>query len=225
MRCAEVCRNVGQEGESCSFNQTLSIDTLDQVKESMEWRPATPDIVHTMVFILFRTQELYGDGFHVLANGQPVDIRNTYERPEMGGNVMLRAKDAGRRIRRTRSGLPAFAYLSSGQDPNATKSLRSLASKKQGFGYVRPEAIKVTPSRHHLLKGTWMSYASARSTRMGRTTMALFSLVAAHERLEGTSSNLVESSSTLLIGLVQLSSIIQPMDVLPDGRTACTTES
>ena len=35
-------------GLACSFNQTVSVDTLDQVKDAMAWAQQYPDIVHTI---------------------------------------------------------------------------------------------------------------------------------------------------------------------------------
>ena len=78
-------------GLACSFNQTVSVDTLDQVKDSMAWAQQHPDIVHTMVFILFRTPELFGD-FEVHANGMPVDITNTMKSLNGAATRMVKAK-------------------------------------------------------------------------------------------------------------------------------------
>lgn len=44
-----------------------------------------------LFFILFRTPELFGN-FEVHANGLPVDITNTYEKPEWGGDSTVKAK-------------------------------------------------------------------------------------------------------------------------------------
>ena len=164
-------------GLSCSFNQTVSVDTLDQVKDTMAWAQQYPDLVHTMVFILFRTPELAGD-FEAYANGQPVDVTSTYERPEWGGDSLLKAKDVVAKIHEFDPDYKPCAYLSGDQDPNATKWLLAsrLASKKRGFGYVGPRFMEAIQSGHHFFKGTWLSYSPPKSNRMGRSTMSFFSM-------------------------------------------------
>jgi hypothetical protein len=157
-------------GLSCSFNQTVSVDTLDQVKDAMAWAQQYPDIVHTMVFILFRTPELFTsadiDGeFEIYANGRPVDISNTYEKPAWGGDSLLTAKDVVAKIRELDPDYQPCAYLSGDQDPNATKWLLAsrLASNKRGFGYVGPRFMEAIQAGHHFFKGTWLSYSPPKS--------------------------------------------------------------
>lgn len=211
-------------GLSCSFNQTVSSDTLDQIKDSMEWAQRHPDIVHTMVFILFRTPELTGEyDFH--ANGQPVDLGTTYEKPDWGGNKQLKAKHVVAKIRELDPDYQPCAYLSGDQDPNATKWLLAarLASKKQGFGYVGPKAMEAAQVGHHFFKGTWMSYAPPGSARKGRTTMSLFSLVDKNTRsiAKRYLSGILKNPSTLFDRVyMQAFMVIQPIDILPDGRAS-----
>ena len=209
-------------GLSCSFNQTVSVDTLDQVKDTMAWAQQYPDLVHTMVFILFRTPELSGD-FEPYANGQPIDITNTYERPDWGGDSLLKAKDVVAKIHEMDPDYAPCAYLSGDQDPNATKWLLAsrLASKKRGFGYVGPRFMEAVQAGHHFFKGTWLSYAPPKSNRMGRLTMALFSLI--DRRVWSIAKrylvNLFRHPSSLFDRVhLQSFMIIQPIDVLTDGR-------
>jgi len=211
-------------GLACSFNQTVSVDTLDQVKDTMAWAEQYPDIVHTMVFILFRTPELAGD-FEVHANGQPVDIRKTYERPEWGGDSLLQANQVVAKIRELDPDYQPCAYLNGDQDPNATKWLLAsrLASKKRGFGYVGPKFMEAVQAGHHFLKGTWLSYTPPKSNRMGRLTMSVFSLF--DQRIRAIAKRYLASllkNPSSLFDRVHLQSfmIIQPVDVLADGRTS-----
>jgi len=210
-------------GLACSFNQTVSVDTLDQVKDSMAWAQQHPDIVHTMVFILFRTPELFGD-FEVHANGMPVDITNTYEKPEWGGDSLLKAKHVVAKIQELDADYQPCAYLSGDQDPNSTKWLVAsrLASKKRGFGYVGPRFMEAIQAGNHFFKGTWLSYTDPKSNRMGRLTMSFFSLIDARVRsiAKRYFKTLLKSPSSLFDRVhLQTFMIIQPVDVMPDGRT------
>jgi uncharacterized Fe-S cluster-containing radical SAM superfamily protein len=215
-------------GLSCSFNQTVSVDTLDQVNDAMAWAQQYPDIVHTMVFILFRTPELFTQAdlegeFVVHANGRPVDISNTYEKPEWGGDSMLKAKHVVAKIQEFDPDYQPCAYLSGDQDPNATKWLLAsrLASKKRGFGYVGPRFMEAIQAGHHFFKGTWLSYSPPKSNRMGRMTMSFFSLMDRRVRAIAKRYlvNLLKNPSSLFDRVhLQSFMIIQPVDVLPDGR-------
>jgi hypothetical protein len=215
-------------GLACSFNQTVSVDTLDQVKDTMAWAQQYPDLVHTMVFILFRTPELFSTPdlagkFEVLANGRPVDITKTYEKPSWGGHSLLKANQVVAKIRELDEDYQPCAYLNGDQDPNATKWLLAsrLASKKRGFGYVGPKFMEALQVGHHYFKGTWLSYTAPKSNRMGRLSMALFSLF--DRSMRGIAKrylvNLVKHPSSLFDRVhLQSFMVIQPIDVLPDGR-------
>ena len=217
-------------GLSCSFNQTVSINTLDQVNDAMDWAQQYPDIVNTMVFILFRTPDLfskseYGDEYEVHANGKVVDLGDTYESPEWGGDKMLKAKDVVAKIREFDTDYEPCAYLSGDQDPNATKWLLAsrLASKKRGFGYLGPKSMEAAQAGHHFLKGTWMSYAPPKSNGSGRMTMTFMSLFDKRARAIAKRYFLnVLKNPRSLFERVHLQSfmIIQPIDVLPDGRAS-----
>lgn len=222
LKFAEMLAEEG--GLACSFNQTVSADTLDQVKDSMAWAQQHPDIVHTMVFILFRTPELTGD-FDFYANGKLVNIGDTYEKPEWGGDVPLLAQDVVGKIRQWDPDYQPCAYLSGTEDPDATKWLLAsrLASKKRGFGYVGPSFMEAVQTGHHFFKGTWLSYTPPKSNRMGRLAMAFFSLL--DRQMRATARRYLATvlkNPRALFERVHLQSfmIIQPIDILPDGRTS-----
>jgi pyruvate-formate lyase-activating enzyme len=227
----KFARMLAEEGGlSCSFNQTVSIKTLDQVKDAMAWAQQYPDIVNTMVFILFRTPELFskselGDEYEVHANGKIVDLNDTYESPEWGGDRMLKAKDVVAKIREFDNDYQPCAYLSGDQDPNATKWLLAsrLASKKRGFGYLGPKAMEAAQAGHHFMKGTWMSYSPPKSNSRGRITMAFMSLFDQRARAIARRylSHLFKNPASLFERVhLQSFMIIQPIDVLPDGRAS-----
>jgi uncharacterized radical SAM superfamily Fe-S cluster-containing enzyme len=56
LKFAEMLAKEG--GIDCSFNQTVSTDTLPQIPDQIRWAKQYPDIVNTMVFILFRAPGL-----------------------------------------------------------------------------------------------------------------------------------------------------------------------
>jgi len=221
----KFARLLAEEGGiACSFNQTVCADTLDQVKDTMAWAQQHPDIVHTVVFILFRTPELTGE-FEFYANGKRVDLGKTYEKPEWGGDSLLVAKQVVAKLREVDPDFEPCAYLGGTEDPLATKWLLAsrLASTERGFGYVGAKFMEVIQAGHHVFTGKWLSYTSPKQNRMGRLTMTLFSLVDSRVRriFKRYLAGLFRSPRSALKRVhLQTFTVIQPIDILPDGRTS-----
>lgn len=219
-RFAEMVAAEG--GLGCSFNQTVSHDTLDQVQDTVAWAQERPDIVHTVVFILFRTPYLSGD-FDLYANGRKISLFETYEDREWGGDRLLQARDVVARIRAVDPEFEPSAYLNGTVDPDSTKWLigARLASRQRGYGYVGPRFMETVQQGHHLLKGTWLSYSDPKYLAMGRSTAALFSLV--DPRMRSISrryaGEVLRHPKKIREQLhLQTFTIIQPIDILSDGR-------
>lgn len=220
LKFAKMLAEVG--GMSCSFNQTVSVDTLDQIKDTVIFAQQHPDIVHTVVFILFRSPDLIGD-FDFYANGRPVVFSNTYENPDWGGDTVLKAQHVVAKIREVDSEYQPSAYLSGTEDANATKWLVAsrLASKRTAFGYVGAKFMEGVQLGHHFFTGRWLSYTAPEQNRMGRISMLLFFFFDAHIRRSAKQYliSLFKRPWTILDRVhVQTFTIIQPIDMLPDGR-------
>ncbi len=63
-------------GISCSFNATITDRTVKEIPDMVSWSQQHADIVHTMVFILFRSPDLTGD-FDLVVNGERVAFSDT----------------------------------------------------------------------------------------------------------------------------------------------------
>jgi len=217
---AEMVAEAG--GIGCSFNQTVSANTLDQVNETLAWARKHPDTVNTVVFILFRTPTLAGD-FDYFANGKKVDFANTYDDSAWGGQRPLHAKDVVAKIREIEPDFTPSAYLSGTVDPQSTKWLISarLANRQRGFGYVGARFMETVQQFHHAFVGTWLSYAHPKSLRRGRLAAAVFSLLdPAVRRAAGRYLlSILKNPLSLRHRLhVQTITVIQPLDMLADGR-------
>ncbi len=219
----KFARMVADAGDmTCSFNQTVSIKTLDQVKDTISWAQQYPDIVHTVVFILFRSPDLTGD-FDFYANGKKVSLDSNYDASAWGGEHLLQAKHVVAKIREVDPDFKPSAYLSGTVDPDTTKWLLAsrMASKKRGFGYVSPRFMEYVQHGHHLFKNTWMSYTTPKYLGMGRSTIALFSMLDRGMRniARRYFGSLASSNNTIRDKLyMQTFTIIQPIDMMEDGR-------
>ncbi len=219
----KFAKMLAAEGDiTCSFNQTVSVETLDQVKDTVTWAQQYPDIVHTVVFILFRSPGLIGD-YEYYANGNKVSLDDNYDDSAWGGSNLLQAKHIVAKIREVDPDFEPSAYLSGTVNPDSTKWLIAarVASKDQGFGYVGPKFMEYVQHLHHMFKGTWLSYSSPKMTGRGRLTTALFSLVDSSMRAVGKRffGSIRKSQSSIRDRLhLQAFTIIQPVDMLTDGR-------
>jgi len=209
-------------GMACSFNQTVSIDTLDQVKDTFEWALKYPDIVHTLVFILYRSPSLTGD-YDFYANGEKVSLDSEYDDSAWGGDNLVHARHVVAKLREIDPDFQPSAYLGGTVDPNSTKWLISarMASKQRGFGYVSPKYMEYLQYGHHLFTGTWLSYSTPKLLRRGKSTIALFSLLDGGMRKIGKTylRSLGDDTASIRDKLhMQTFTIIQPIDLLEDGR-------
>ncbi len=80
---AQLLAKVG--GIACSFNATISDKTIQEIPGMVSWAQKHADIVHTMVFILFRSPEISGD-FDFFVEGEKIAIEDTYSDTEWGGS-------------------------------------------------------------------------------------------------------------------------------------------
>jgi pyruvate-formate lyase-activating enzyme len=209
-------------GLTCAFNQTVTSETLDQVPAIVQWAQRHPDIVHTVVFILYREPRLMGE-FDFHANGEKVDLQQTYEESDAwAGTRALQAADVVAKIREADPTYEPSAYLNGTGDANSVKWLIAprIASRRRGFGYVTPRFMELVQDASHLFRGRWLSYSSPGTLGSGRSAMLAASLVDPGMRALARNylrSVLRNPGSAFDRSYVQTITIIQPVDTLPQG--------
>jgi hypothetical protein len=209
-------------GISCSFNQTVVDATLSEVPDVVRWAQRHPDIVHTVVFILYREPRLVG-AFDLLAGARPIEIDRTYEAAGWGGDKKLVTQDVVDKIREADPEFEPSAYLNGTVNPKSTKWLIGVrvATPDQGFGYVGARFMEAVQVGSHLLRGKFLSYSAPQMLRMGRASALAFAAIDKGMRriaarylawLAGHPTRLLEPAH------LQTFTVIQPVDFLPDGR-------
>jgi pyruvate-formate lyase-activating enzyme len=219
----KFARMLAKEGGlTCSFNQTVTTETLDQVPEIVKWAQGHPDIVNTVVFILYREPRLMGD-FDFYANGKKVDLHETYEDSDAwAGTRTLKAADVVAKIREADPTYEPSAYLNGSTDANSVKWLLAsrIASRRRAFGYVTPRFMELVQAGSHFFRKRWLSYSSPRTLGAGRSAMLLSSLF--DRGMWKVSKNFLGTvlrmpGSVFEKAYVQTLTIIQPVDALEDG--------
>ena len=209
-------------GLTCSFNLTVSSETLDQVPGIVQWAQRHPDIVNTVVFILYREPRLMGD-FDFYANGRQVNLEQTYEdSAAWAGTRMLKAADVVAKIREADPAYEPSAYLNGTIDANSVKWLigSRIASRAQSFGYVTPRFMELVQTGSHLLRRKWLSYSSPKTLGSGRSAMLASSLLdAGMWKVAATylKSLVRRPIDAFAKAYVQTLTIIQPVDAMEQG--------
>ena len=157
---------------ACSFNSTVYEDTLQYVPEMIEWAHKHIDIVHTMVFIAFR-HVIPQMPFDWFAGGQKVDWQNIMYHSDDKRNINIKSTDV---LQTVRTKFPEFtpaAYLNGTEEPDSFKWMLTerIGNKDKMFGYLGPKFLELVMTFHHFTKGTYLSYASPKTTKLGRSSL------------------------------------------------------
>lgn len=219
-RYAEMVARQG--GMSCAFNATITERTLDEVPRLADWARRHADIVHTMVFILFRSPELIGD-FDYQVGGTSVDFARTYKQTQWGGGQSVFAAQIVAKIREAEPLYRPSAYLNGTAKPDSLKWLLANRVVLDGecMGYVSPRFIELVQNLAHLFSGTYLAYPGPSSTRSGKAASLLSGLVdPGMRRIAWRLLAKMLSAPASLFRRAHLQSIviIQPVNFEADGR-------
>jgi hypothetical protein len=216
LQYAEMVARVG--GMSCAFNSTVYDDTLDAIPDLVAWAQKHIDIVHVMVFICFREAVLEGD-FDYYAGGRRVDMGSlVYSDSVPGARIDISAPDVVAKIRERYPEFAPCAYLNGTEKPDSFKWLLAgrLGTSKRIYGYVGRKMMELAQTFHHLRTGRYMAYAPPKVNRRGRSMLLLAPFDQAIRRIAGRV--LLDPRTWVRRLHFQSIMIIQPIDVLPDGR-------
>jgi len=211
---------------SCAFNATIYPDTIEQIGPLSKWAAEHIDRVQVMVFILYR--DVVTGGYDYFAGQERVPFGEggaiTYNLDvEKGARRRIKAEDAVAELMRADPRFRPSAYLNGTEDPSSFKWLLAGRVGRPGevFGYVGPKFQELVQAAHHLVAGKYLAYAPRASCRLGKPTLlgGLFDrgLRAAAGRfaLDAARAPWRAVREPLHFQSVL---IIQPIDVLPDGR-------
>ncbi len=208
-------------GIACSFNSTVYEDTLHYVPDLVEWAQKHIDIVHTMVFILFRyitpdtpynfyagDKQIYFDDIHYHSDHSEVT------------NIM--APDVVNEIRKRYPDFMPAAFLNGTYRPDHYKWLLSerVGTKDTIFGYAGKRFMELVMNVYHFKHDRYISYASPKSLGLGRTTLlAGWGLDKGIRKAAGKYLKYLALNPFRIFKKVHMQSImmIQPVDLMPNG--------
>jgi organic radical activating enzyme len=215
----QYARMLADEGDiACSFNSTVYEDTLQYVPEMVRWAQENIDIVHTMVFICFR-HVVPQMPFDWWAGGQKVQWQNIHYHSDTERKIDITSNDLVAKVRERFPEFTPAAFLNGTEKADAYKWLLTerVGTKKKIYGYLGPKFLELVMTFHHFTKGTYLSYASPGTAKMGRSTLLL--LWPFDKRLRKAAARFLKNPFNLFTRAhLQTIMFIQPVDFMKDGR-------
>lgn len=208
-------------GIACSFNSTIYSDTLQYVPELVDWAQKHIDIVDTMVFILFRyiTPNTPFDFYIGDSKIVWTDIHYHSEYEEV---VDLKSPMIVEKIREKFPDFTPSAFLNGTHKADDYKWLLSerIGNRDKIFGYTGKKFMELVMISYHFMFDKYLSYASPKTLRMGRSTMFLLSVFdkGVRKALKNYLKYLVVNPLRFFKRAhLQSILIIQPPDLMPNG--------
>ncbi len=215
---ARMIHDVG--GLSLAFNATIFADTQGEVPELLTWAEKHIDMVHSMVFILFRTTRT--SAFEYLARGKRVNPAELVYHDDDDNPDPLTAADLVRTIRVRDPAFTPSAYLGGTKNPQSFKWLIAarFGDGEQILGYAGKRFMEAAQVGHHFFTGRYLAYSSPAALKSGRAMMLAGALVDSGARAAAMhyargALRALRLPRTLHFQTV---AIIQPIDMLADGE-------
>ncbi|MFZ2324418.1 MAG: radical SAM protein [Ignavibacteriaceae bacterium] len=159
-------------GIACSFNSTVYADTLQYVPELVAWAQKHIDIVHTMVFILFRyvTPDLPYDFY---AGDKKIVFDDIHYHSDKEEATNLMAPQIVAEIRKKFPNFTPAAFLNGTHKADDFKWLLTerIGNKDKIFGYLNNKFIEMVMEFYHYRNDRYLSYASPKTLSLGKATM------------------------------------------------------
>lgn len=217
-RLAETVFEHGDGSIAVAFNATIYRDTLDDVPMLVEWAHRHIKIVNTMVFILFRSAKAKST-YDAYVRGNKVDVSDlVYHLEHQEGHKDILAQEVVDKIREVYPEYAPCAFLNGTEDAAAFKWLLGLrfSNSRRNFGCADPKMIELVQTVHHQLKGTYLAYTGP---GLMRNALPLLSLGVVNRSVAKAAATWLSSPAEWLEPpSLQSLMVIQPCDIMPDGR-------
>ncbi len=172
LELAEMLDEVG--GLTCSFNSTVYEDSLEDVPALVDWAAKHIDIVHVMVFILYRAA-VPQIPFDWYAGANKVDMNALVYSEPGDRRVDMTSPEVVAEIRKRFPEFTPCAYLNGTEKPDTFKWLLTgrVGTTERVYGYVGARYMEIMQAGHHLGTGRYLAYATPKLMSKGRTMLLL----------------------------------------------------
>lgn len=201
---------------SCSFNSTVYEDTIQYVPDLVKWAEKNIDIVQVIVFIIYRAVNNALADYYL--GPKKIDMNQLVYNEEIQERVDIKADEVVEYIRKIYPDFDPCAYLNGSELPDSFKWLLTgrLGTKKRTYGYMGAKSMEMVQSFHHMFTGRYLAYSEPKMTKKGKS---LLLLSAFDKKLRKATWKYFKNPLNIFRRLhYQSVMIIQPIDVLDDGR-------
>ena len=207
-------------GLSTSFNATVYEKTLPFVPDLLEWARRNADKVHVMVFIAFRAAAQ--ERFDYFAGESKVDLGKLTYTKAAPQRTDIDAREIVQVIQKRFPEFQPSAYLNGTEKPDDFKWLMTLLVGDQDrfYGSAGPKMVELSQVWNHLTKGRYLGYVSPDVHASGRSLLALAAVDEGVRKIARAWMAAVAKNPLKALRPLRMQSvmIIQPVDVLADGR-------
>ncbi len=216
---AELLASEG--GISCSFNATIYPETMKYIADLTKWGQEHIDVVHVMVFIIYRMAVL-SKGFDYYAGNQKVNFdKMMYSVNDDERRTDISSPEVVDEIRKVYPEFMPSAFLNGTLKSNTYKWLLTgrMGNKHQIFGYTGPKFMEIVQTFKHIFSDSYLAYSTPQMQRMGR----LYFLLAPFDKglrtiIKNYFNSFLENPRAFFNRIhYQSIMIIQPADVYANG--------
>lgn len=203
-------------GISCSFNSTVYEETLKYIPDMLRWAQQNIDIVHVMVFILYRAVNNELVDFYL--GPKKIDMTSLVYNEDVPDRTDLKAEEAVEMIRTQYPEFDPCAYLNGSEKADSFKWLLSgrIGTKKNIYGYMGRKAMEFVQTGYHLIYNRYLSYTHPKMNRKGKSMITFMGLF--DRKMRKTFFRFFRNPLRIFTKLYYQSvMIIQPVDFLEDG--------
>lgn len=211
---AKMLDEVG--GISCAFNSTVYEDTMQYIPEMVKWAQEHIDIVHVMVFILYRAVNNKEYDFYL--GPKKIDMSQLVYNEDPETRSDIKADEVIELLRKEYPDFDPCAYLNGSEKPDSFKWLLTgrLGRKKKIYGYMGRKGMETVQMLNHLVYDKYLAYAKPRQARGGKLMLLM---AAFDKKLRKTFFNFYKNPLNIFRRLYyQTVMVIQPVDFIEDGR-------
>ncbi len=224
LKLADMTKEAGSGRVACAFNATIYRDTLNDIPMLTKWAEDHMDKVNTMVYILFRSLNQDENDWDLFLKGEKIDPRRVagelvYQRDDhRHAQKYINAQEIVDQIRQISPDYEPCAFLNGTEDPRSFKWLLSIriGTKRKISGYVNNKFAEFVQVFHHLFFKTYLAY-----TRpfLMKNFSVFFFLIPFNKSIRNIFWKWLRTPSQWFRSLrMQSIMIIQPIDILEDGR-------
>lgn len=213
-----------QGGLICGFNTTILPETLHEVPDIVQWTIGNIRKVCTNTLIPVRVISK-DDPWDLYVNGRKIDYHytafssNGYDNPQ---RKELTALDIYNQVKEVMPDFTGNAFLGGTEVPDAPKWLFAnvIGTDKERYGCMGPKTMELLQNGYHLLRGRYLSFLKPAMYGMGKLIF-LAGMMDGEVRkcfLSFLNACIKNPLSIFKKSFVQSLIIMQPQDILPDGR-------